>query len=189
MPEPDDTPLMFHPSFTGLIDSYRTALASLTWLRASPEAAEKYFEPWPYVLMLDCSVSDEVIKVDKSAFRAFRADAATSGTPLFASTLVNLCRVITISVKDIIWEHSDFEAVRNDEALQFLRHVRNAAAHDNRFYFGEGKQRERTLAKLPARWRNKTIDQSLENSPLFLDFLGAGDLLFLLSDVTSLATP
>ena len=71
--------------------------------------------------------------------------------------------------------------------FQFLRHVRNAAAHDNRFYFGAGKQRERTLAGLPIRWRSKTIEPSLERLCLFHDFLGAGDLLFLLSDVTSLA--
>lgn len=187
MPEQGDTPLEFHVSFDGLIDSFRTMIASLTWLRSSPEAAEKHFAPWPYVLTLDCSASDKVIKVDKSAFVAFRADAAAPGTPLFTSTLGNLCRVMIISVKDIISEHPDFAKAKDDEMFQFLRHVRNAAAHENRFYFGMGKQRERTLATLPARWRNKTIDDSVEKSRLFFDFLGAGDLLFLLSDVSVLA--
>lgn len=187
MSEQGDTPLKFHASFDGLIDSFRTMIASLTWLRASPEMAEKHFASWPYVLTLDCSASDKVVKVDKSAFVAFRADAAAPGTPLFASTLGNLCRVMIISVKDIISEHPDFAKAKDDEMYRFLRHVRNAAAHGNRFYFGKGKQRDRTLATLPTRWRNKTIDDSVEESRLFLDFLGAGDLLFLLSDVSALA--
>ena len=108
MPEQGDTPLVFHPSFDRLIDSFRTIIAAITWLRASPAAAEEHFAPWPYVITLECSVSDKVIKVDKSAFVAFRGDAAAPGTPLFASTLVNLCRVMTISIKDIISEHPDF---------------------------------------------------------------------------------
>ncbi len=56
MIEQGDTPLVFHPSFDGLIDSFRTMLASLTCLRSSPAAAEKHFAPWPYVLTLDCTV-------------------------------------------------------------------------------------------------------------------------------------
>ena len=96
---------------------------------------------------------------------------------------------MTISVKDIIAEHPDFANAKNEELLRFLRHVRNAAAHDNRFYFGAGKQRDRTLDGLPVRWRTKTIDASLEGKQLFHNFLGAGDLLFLLSDVSALASP
>ena len=180
-------PLAFHPSFNGLIDSFRTIVAALAWLRSSPEAAEKHFAPWHYVITFDCSVSDKSIKLGKSAFGAFQSDAVAPGTPLFASTLVNLCRVMTIAVKDIISEHPDFATVRDEETFKFLRHVRNAAAHDNRFHFGAAKQRERTLAGLPVRWRNKTIDASLEKSRLFHDFLGVGDFLFLLSDVTALA--
>ncbi len=127
MPEPGDIPLAFHPSFNEIIDSFRTMIAALTWLRAAPEAAEKHFAPWHYVITFDCTVSTKSIKVDKSAFVAFQTDAQALGTPLFASTLTNLCRVVTISVKDIIAEHPDFVHVRNEELLQFLRHVRNAA--------------------------------------------------------------
>ena len=189
MPEPGDTPLAFHSSFNGIIDSFRMMIAGLTWLRAAPEAAEKYFAPWQYILTLDCTVSDKSIKVDKSAILAFQADAAAPGTPLHVSTIANLCRVVTISVKDIIAEHPDFSSTENVELLQFFRHIRNAAAHENQFYFGVGKQRDRTLAGLPVRWRNKTIDASLEGTQLFHRFLGAGDLLFLLSDVSALARP
>src|SRR3990170_797472 len=94
VPEPVATE--FHPSFNELIDSFRTMIAALTWLRCTPEAAQRHFAPWPYAITFDCTVSDKSIKVDKSAFVAFQTDAAAPGTPLFASTLANLYRVITI---------------------------------------------------------------------------------------------
>jgi hypothetical protein len=189
MPEKDDTPVILHSSFSGLIDSFRTIIAALTWLRASSDEAAGYFAPWPYIITFDCSVSQESLKLDKSAIDAFRRDAGNPDTPMFASTLGNLCRVVTISVKDIIWEHPHFSHALQHETLQFIRHIRNAAAHDNSFYFGAGKQKERTLAGLPVSWRGKTVDVSFENSRLYLDFMGAGDLLFLLRDVTALARP
>jgi len=137
MPESGDMPLSFHPSFSGLVDSFRTVIAALTWLRAAPIEAQKHFGPWPYIITFDATVSDQSIKVDKSAFVAFQSDAGVPGTPLFASTLANRCRVLTISAKDIIEEHPDFAGARSIELFQFLRHVRNAAAHENQLYFGK----------------------------------------------------
>jgi hypothetical protein len=64
MPEQGHTPLVFHRSFHGLIDSFRTMIASMMWLRSGPEVAEKHFAPWPFVVTLDCSVSNKVVKVD-----------------------------------------------------------------------------------------------------------------------------
>ena len=121
----------FHPSFNELIDSFGTMIAALTWLRSTPAEAQRHFASWHCIITFDCTVSDKSIKVDKSAFVAFQADAVAPGTPLFASTLANLCRVVTISVRDIIAEHPDFSAARNEELFQFLRHIRSAAAHEN----------------------------------------------------------
>jgi len=87
MPEPGDIPLAFHPSFNEIIDSFRTIIAALTWLRAAPEAAQKHFAPWHHVITFDCTVSEKSIKVDKSAFVAFTTDSRAPGTPLFAATL------------------------------------------------------------------------------------------------------
>lgn len=189
MPEPGDNPLCLHPSFSEIVDLFRTMVAALAWLRAAPEAAQQHFAPWPYVITLDCTVSDKSIKLDKSAFVAFSVDSASADTHLFAATLVNLCRVITISVRDIVADHLDFADVQSEEVLQFLRHIRNAAAHENRFYFGSGRRRERTLQGLPVRWRNKAIEASTKGKLLFHTFLGAGDLMWLLSDVSALAKP
>lgn len=91
MPEPGVVPLLFHSSFDELVDSFRTAIAALTWLRSTPTEAQRHFASWHYIVTFDCTVSDKSIKVDKSAFVAFQSDAVVPGTPLFASTLANLC--------------------------------------------------------------------------------------------------
>jgi hypothetical protein len=65
---------------------------------------------------------------------------------------------------------------------EFLRHCRNAAAHNGHFHFGPDEPR------LPAVWRGLEIDRLLQGSPLFNSisdpgFLGPGDTLHLLSDL------
>ena len=81
----------------------------------------------------------------------------------------------------VAWEHS--ASYRTQDPLwEFLRHVRNAAAHGGSFYF-RGKEPSR-----PATWRGRAINRNLQGTPLFsapvaTGFLGSGDLLHLLSDI------
>ncbi len=68
---------------------------------------------------------------------------------------------------------------------QFLRHCRNAAAHNGMFTFRPHEP------KHPATWRTKTVTRALEGTLLFNDgvqpgFLGPGDALHLLTDLDAL---
>jgi len=70
-------------------------------------------------------------------------------------------------------------------AWEFLRHCRNAAAHNSLFTLRPHEP------KHPASWRTKTITRALEGAPLFHDgtqpgFLGPGDTLHLLADLDAL---
>ncbi len=185
MENPPDIPMHLHTSFNDIIDSFRNVIASMAWLKASGEQAQKYFSPYPYVIELTCTSTDLILKVDKSILTAVKDEGLNGPTPLFSRTLVNFYRILTIAVKDIIWDEQDFQTLLQRDEFQFLRHVRNASAHHNRFFFGRGKERERTLERLPVVWRNKTISQSLEGSPLYMDYLAPGDLFVLLSDVSA----
>lgn len=65
---------------------------------------------------------------------------------------------------------------------QFLRHCRNAAAHNGVFTFDRGQPDK------PAVWRTLMIVQTMQGNPLFADppkkgFLGIGDALYLLADI------
>jgi hypothetical protein len=81
----------------------------------------------------------------------------------------------------LAWKHT--ESIHTHAPIwEFLRHVRNAAAHGGRFHF-LGNEPSR-----PAVWRAKTIDRSLQGTPIFAapvntGFLGTGDVLYLLADI------
>ena len=75
---------------------------------------------------------------------------------------------------------------KNDKSpeFEFLRHIRHASSHGNRFHFYKSEPSH------PAEWRGVKIDQILQGSanPLhdvecFGNFIGAADIIDLLSDI------
>jgi hypothetical protein len=81
----------------------------------------------------------------------------------------------------LAWETTEGRHTK-DQDWEFLRHCRNAAAHDGRFMFRHGEPRRSAI------WRRLEIVRELEERTLFNDgtnrgFLGPGDALHLLSDL------
>ena len=186
MNDTTDTPLHFHESFGELLDSFRNVIASLTWLKVSGDQAQKFFSEYPYVIELTCSSTHKIIKIDKSVLDLVQKEGFNGPTPLYSKTLIDFYRVLTIAVKDIAWQESDFHPFLRRDELQFLLHIRNASAHDNKFFFGRGQERKRTIAKLPVVWRGKDIEEGLEGTQLYMEHMAPGDLFVLLSDISAL---
>lgn len=71
------------------------------------------------------------------------------------------------------------EHLNTSSALhQYLRHLRNACAHGNRWYFKSGEPRK------PAHFRAHSLSRSLDGQgPVLFDHLGPGDVADLLEDV------
>ena len=182
-----DVPLRFHQSLDDLLDTFRNVITSMTWLKVSVESAERFYEDYPYIIELPASVSSQLIKIDKSILSLVKREGFNRATPLYSKAMVNLYRVFTIAAKDIVWEQDDFKPFLKTPELQFLRHLRNASAHDNQFFWGLGGQRKTTLQQLPVSWRGKVIEERLEGSELYMDFFKPGDIFLLLSDISSLA--
>lgn len=188
MSEPNkDQPIPLHSSFNELLDSFRNAISAMAWLKVSVPAAKSFFSSYPYIIELPCSVVSQVIKVDKSILNLVESEGFNKETPFFSKTLISLFKIITIAIKDIIWEDSDFQSLKNEPLLKFLKHLRNTCAHHGSFYFGTGQQRLKTLEELPLIWRGKVIDEALEGTQLYMDFFKPGDLFILLADITALA--
>lgn len=81
----------------------------------------------------------------------------------------------------LAWE-STKELHDASELWQFLRHCRNAAAHNGRFTFRPKEPRH------PAKWGDLEISKNLEATPLFVDppdagFMGLGDVVYLLAHI------
>jgi hypothetical protein len=70
----------------------------------------------------------------------------------------------------------------HDELWEFLRHCRNAAAHNGAFHLVNGEPKRR------AAWRGHVVEAPLHGSTLFADppkpgFMGPGDAFYLLADI------
>lgn len=181
-----DQPLKFHQSFNELLDTFRNVITSLTWLKVSVHKTAEFYQNYPYIIELDCSVITQKIKIDKSILRLIGQKGFNGPTPMYNQTLINFYRIFTLAVKDIIWEESAFQPLMQNEELRFLTHFRNASAHNNLFFWGQGRQRTNTIQRLPISWRGKIIDENLEGTKLYMDFVKPGDIFVLLSDISSL---
>lgn len=158
----------------------------MAWLNLSIKQANKHFEKKKYTMILPCTVVKQEIKIDKSILELINKEVASSDTKNFTNSTMAFERIFIIAAKDIIWYEPDFQSLLQKDELQFLRHIRNACAHSNKFYFGRGKQRKETLKKLPISWRGKTIEEKIESQKLLPDFIGPGDLFILLEDISKL---
>lgn len=175
-----------HPALNEVLDGFRQTVAAMCWLQASSAAARRWFQPFPYIIELSCSpsVSSQIIKVDKNILTAVTVEGMGGPVPRFSRALAHYFRVLTIAVKDVLWEHHDFAGVLQSTEMQFLRHLRNASAHHNEFYWGSGKSRR---VPKPIEWRGKRIAPSLEGTKLYCDFFAPGDLFILLTDLSLLS--
>lgn len=181
-----DRPLHFHKSFDSLLDTFRNIIVAMTWLKVTIGDARLFYEDYPHIIALACSVTDQEVKVDKSILSLIEKESFNVKTPLYSQTLINFYRAFTIAIADIVQGEADFSSLLGKPELQFIRHVRNASAHNNKFYWGKGQQRIDTINGLPVVWQNKEINEKLENTKLYMDFLKPGDIFLLLADISSL---
>jgi hypothetical protein len=79
---------------------------------------------------------------------------------------------------DTLRSHSTYEKIATKPEVQFLRHLRNAAAHDGRFNFSELRHR--------ATWRSKEITLDMIDKPVFPNFLKPGDPVLIVLDIDRL---
>jgi hypothetical protein len=92
-------------------------------------------------------------------------------------------RQIAISLFDILQfsKYRNF-VVKNDINLfKFTKHIRNGAAHNNKFFFDA-----KSKLGLPVEWRGKTIENSFHCKKIvFNEFLTPADLILLIADISS----
>ena len=84
-------------------------------------------------------------------------------------------RVFVAAIWDLFATQETYPSIANEPEIQFLRHVRNACAHDGRFNFTELKH--------AARWRDKQITMAAVGTIALPGFLADGDLVLLMLDI------
>ena len=181
-----DHPLQFHQSLSDLLSTFRNTIASIGWLKESLDSAISFHKKYPYIVTLESSVTNNLVKIDKSIFDLIQKEVSGNTPAQCSKSLIDLYRIFTIAAMDVIWGNTDFKTLHKRQELQFLRHLRNASAHKNSFHWGRGAARTKTMRSLPVKWRNKTISEEIEGKPLYFDFLAPGDLFVLLADISAL---
>jgi len=88
-----------------------------------------------------------------------------------------LCRLTAISLFDVLDSSSYNNDVNRSILYQFSKHIRNGAAHNNRFNISPPLTHTVT-------WRDKEINNSSNGKEVFLSFLSAGDLMLLINDIS-----
>jgi hypothetical protein len=91
-------------------------------------------------------------------------------------------RMLLLSAYEIKKEVMEKENFKQDKIWQFLRHCRNASAHNGYFFF------EKNEPKYESSWGNLKIDKSMQGKKLFKTketdgFLSIGDPIRLLWDI------
>lgn len=91
----------------------------------------------------------------------------------------SLGRIMAIALFDIL----QFSKFNNDlnttEIYKFAKHIRNGAAHNNMFHFDEPLDS-------PIQWQDKIINNDLNGTPVFPEFIAPTSLIFLMADISVL---
>lgn len=106
----------------------------------------------------------------------------------FTELIQNYCTIFCIAGFDTLQEDPRFKAIESQPVIQFFRHIRNGCAHGNKFFFKTytNKRTNKNIQEpvKPAQFRGLTINRKLMGKKVFFDFLSAGDIPYLIEDVS-----
>ena len=112
---------------------------------------------------------------------------AVNGSEVHANVqlyLVHTGRLMAIAIFDFLQFSKYHKYLSQTEIFQFARHIRNGAAHNNKFFFDAKSKKE--LLKKPIKWSDKVINISLVDKTAIPDFINAFSLLYLMQDISKM---
>lgn len=93
-------------------------------------------------------------------------------------------KLVAIALFEILNSSKYNNRINNHKLFEFAKHLRNGAAHNNKFYFKPQKVVDKLKLK-PLYWRGKTIRHTFhDKKQVFGDFIYFGDLLVLIGDIS-----
>lgn len=88
-------------------------------------------------------------------------------------------KIMAISVHELLLSSKYYSDIKNLEEFKFLKHIRNGAAHNNRFDF-KNKWSKWTLKDNEViKWQNQKIDKGLQGKTVFNDFISFSGIFLL----------
>ena len=93
--------------------------------------------------------------------------------------MLSFGRIMTIALFDILKASEYQSKLSNEDIFKFARHIRNGAAHDNKFNITPPINGQ-------IMWRDKVIDNSLNGTQVIPDFINPMVLIFLMADISEI---
>jgi|GEM_PF-1165883 len=131
------------------------------------------------LLSMESSCMEETHLSKSNYFKISLSDEKSTEVASIAS-----CMMVIFAYENIK-DLTNFHKIENIEIIKFLRHLRNAAAHGNRFHFINSRSKKIIDPGIVI-WRTKTIDKSLHDQKAFPNFFPHGDFPYLFEDITKI---
>lgn len=96
----------------------------------------------------------------------------------------NVCCMVAVFAFESLKEYQHYQEIKKEEAIKFLRHLRNAGAHGNSFNFKDSS--ENIIDPGQVKWKDKIITKKLQDKTAFPDFFAQGDFAYLFEDISKL---
>lgn len=167
------------PIFQSIFESYSIILSGILALYA-PHYRE-IIQP-NYAFRIVSKVSEDSWIVIQETF-----DLLDKKFGSWSSAATAPCSILLGSAYETLKSDKRYNRIAPHPTVQFLRHLRNAAFHGNRFNIkGSEVDSNTNELKKQARWRSLEITPALQGTQPFFDLIEIGDTLKLLSDLSVL---
>lgn len=95
------------------------------------------------------------------------------------------CCVAAVFAFESIKETKKYDNIKNQAIVNFLRHLRNAAAHGNKFNFIDSRS-GKFIDPGIIEWNGKIVRKELQGQTAFPDFFAQGDFAYLFEDISKI---
>lgn len=172
-------PLELDKTFDLAIDAYTCLWGGLLSPKLCLNELNEQIGDTDLLVSMESSFSDDTHLSKSNYFNICLSDERTR----------DICNIsacmIAVFAFEYLKNHPRFNEIREMEVVNFLRHLRNAAAHGNKFCFTDSKSKKFRNPGIVS-WRSKTIDKKLEGEVAFPNFFPAGDFAYLFEDITKI---
>lgn len=80
-------------------------------------------------------------------------------------------KAMAITMYELLKSSEYYKKLKQLEEFNFLKHIRNGAAHNNRFHFKNNQDRWTLKEKDKIKWRDNEISIKLQGTKVFNDFI------------------
>jgi hypothetical protein len=136
-------------------------------------------ESFPYLISFTSSFAEDSHLSKDNYFNICAADDRLKAVANQA------CCMVAVFASESLKNHKDYDKIRNEVPVDFLRHLRNAAAHGNSFNFIDSRS-GKLIDPGQVKWRGKLIEKDLQGKTAFPNFFAQGDFAYLFEDISKL---